>query len=110
MTYEEYHNLAAEEGELAAYAQATSLDWAQHLYALPPRMRGGLVRWVLFGIRPGDFLCAVLSNDLMAALGRADDVNKNLLWEVGLFLHNGCPGECWGSRDLFNNWKGMFPQ
>ena len=35
-------------------------------------MIGGLERWIDHHIEPGDFLCAVLENDLKEACGRAD--------------------------------------
>lgn len=75
---------------------------------IPERMHEGLIRWVLFGIRPGDFLCAVISDSLSAAASRADDENRALLYEYAYVMHNATPLACWGPQAL-DTWKGVFP-
>ena len=81
-------------------------SWADGLDALPERMQGGLVRYILHGIPPGHFLTAVLKGDLFEALGRADDENRNLLWQYGNFLYNYSPQGCYGSVSRFEGWCG----
>ena len=56
------------------------------------------------GIQPGGFLSAVLSNDFIEAVGRADEENSNNLREWGVFLYNHLPAGSYGSQDNFNNW------
>lgn len=68
-------------------------------FYIPEHMMGSLERWIKFGIKPGDFLTAVLENDLKNAVGYADDENlKNLPAYIG-YLYNEAPGDCWGSKE-----------
>jgi hypothetical protein len=73
-------------------------------YGIPERMHGGLIRYVEQGIPPGDFLQAVINNDLREACGRADDENKRLLPEYIMWFYNWAPGACWGSPENFKEW------
>lgn len=56
------------------------------------------------GIQPGGFLSAVLSNDFIEAVGRADEENSNNLREWGVFLYNHLPVESYGSTENYTNW------
>lgn len=73
-------------------------------HSLPEHMRDGMRLYIEHGVQPGSFLRAVLSNDLMGALGRADDVNINALPAYGRFLYNEAPSLCWGSPDVVSAW------
>jgi len=75
----------------------------------PQAVMEGLVRWVVYGPKatPGEFLGAVLTNDLMGACGRADHMNKYLLWEYAYILSNSVPAGCKGSPEICANWKGL---
>ena len=75
-------------------------------YRIPDYMIPGLLRYTLNHIKPGDFLCAVLKNDLRQACERADDVNREILFQYVSFLYNEAPGGCWGSEKNFNAWIG----
>ena len=86
------------------YADTFSKGWADGLNGLPEHMQAGMVNYVLYG-RCGDFLTAVVSNDLMGALRKADDTNRNRLWDYGNFLHNFAPPDCFGSPEIVKNWK-----
>ena len=73
-------------------------------FYIPERMMGGLTRYIEDGIPPGDFLTAVISNDLAEAVGRADDENiRNLPAYVG-YLYNKAPTSCWGSPGQMKRW------
>ena len=73
-------------------------------FCIPERMMGGLTRYVEHGLQPGDFLTAVITNDLKEAVARADDENiKNLPAYVG-WLYNEAPAACWGSREAMDAW------
>jgi hypothetical protein len=52
----------------------------------------------------GDFLMAVLSNDLRNAIGRADEKNLPALPAIVMFLHNEVPARCWGSPERVAAW------
>ena len=74
-------------------------------FYVPNRMMGGIENWVLYGVKPGDFLTAVLENNLRVACERADDENlRNLPAYVG-YLYNELPAECWGSKEKVTAWQ-----
>ncbi len=63
---------------------------------LPQTLRGGVYRYVEYGVLPGDFLTAVISNDLKEACARADDDNRHRLFDiVSMVLQRG-PGAVLG--------------
>jgi len=73
-------------------------------FVIPEYMMGGIQRYIDHGLEPGDFLTAVICNDLHLAVGRADDLNiVNLPAYVG-YLYNEAPSECWGSREKMEAW------
>ena len=69
-----------------------------------PDIRASLDRYAERGIPTGDFLRAVLSNDLMDAMGRADDYNRSTLYEICSYVYNELPGLCHGSPEYVNRW------
>ena len=71
---------------------------------LPGYMQDGMRLYVERGIEPGSFLAAVLSNDLMEALRRGDDVNQRSLRDYGMFLYNEAPCGCFGSVENYRSW------
>lgn len=73
---------------------------------IPGYMEDGLRRYVEDHKKPGDFLSAVISNDLYAACERADGTNVELLHVYVAFLYNEAPGNCWGSREQLDAWVG----
>lgn len=77
---------------------------------IPDRMMGGLERWIVHGTPPGDFLTAVLNNDLREAIGRADDENMRNLPAFVAYLYNEAPGQCWGSPEKVELWRGTQPE
>jgi len=90
------------------------LDYGR--FHIPEHMKGGLDRYVRLGIRPGGFLQAVLRNDFVEAMIRADMQNKQHLHEYALLLLGGViPDEAWGSAEAVNSWiknggEGGHPQ
>lgn len=72
--------------------------------------------FVMAGTPQGHFLTAVLSNDLRAAVSRADLINRRCLVDLVVFLFNHAPAVCWGSAGLVQDWiedggaKGMLLQ
>lgn len=97
MTYDEM---------MAQYARLTKPEWADALERLiPEHMRGGMLRWILYGIPPGHFLQAVISNDLFGAFSRADDVNAARVQEYCIFLQNYAPI---GARR--DDWRGLVEE
>lgn len=73
-------------------------------WSIPYHMREGLTEYVARGRPPGDFLRAVLENDLMRALGRADEANMANLPAYANYLDNYAPISCRGSPKAVNAW------
>lgn len=62
-----------------------------------------IVRYVEQKAPPGQFVSAVLANDLEEAVGRADARNaRGLAWLVA-FVYNNVPGNLWRSRDAIKD-------
>jgi len=60
--------------------------------------------YVTSGTPVGDFLHSVLCNDLQESFGRADENNREALFDIVCYLHNNAPSICWGHPDRVNNW------
>lgn len=75
-----------------------------HLFGIPMHMRRGLLDYLRYGTRPGQFLEAVLSNDLAEAAARADAENQQALYEYVFVLTNYAPCAAWGGPDSFQGW------
>jgi hypothetical protein len=64
-------------------------------------MKAALDRYVNERIVPGDFLFAVLSNDLFNAIERArrlDRVSIDVMREIVEYIYNEIPSNAWGDR------------
>jgi hypothetical protein len=72
---------------------------------IPDRTRVGLELYAKYGILPGGFLRAVLSNDLLDAACRADPENYTALREIVRYAYNKLPGEAFGSREKMLAWS-----
>ena len=68
-------------------------------YYIPKRMEPSILAYVNDGRLPGDFLTAVLCNDLEEACKRADGENLRNLPAFVAYFHNEIPGNIWGSRE-----------
>lgn len=55
-------------------------------------------------IPTGSFLEAVLSNDLMGAMRRADEYSKMNLYNIVYYIYNEMPSNCWGSGEIVSKW------
>jgi hypothetical protein len=73
---------------------------------LPDALRGGLERYIKGRIRCGDFLNAVLENDLRNAVNHADEGNRNALPAIVSYLYNEIPSVAWGSKQRVKDWLG----
>jgi len=56
----------------------------------------------------GDFVTAVLMNDLKEAYIRADDDNRRDMQEIVGYCYNNIPHPCWGSPDKVYAWRRRF--
>ena len=78
--------------------------WQIDYSRLPDYMRDATRRYIEDGQPTGDFLAAVISNDLFEAVVRADDTNRPALLEWVRFFYNDAPRDCWGSEEKRQAW------
>ena len=71
---------------------------------IPERMMGGIERYINHGIATGDFLTAIICNDLKGAIGRADDENIQNIPAYVAYFYNEAPASCWGSPETMKAW------
>lgn len=79
-------------------------DWKAPASAVPGYVPGALERYVNQGTDPGDFLIAVLRNDLRESLDRADEHSRTALFSIVEMLWKFAPRECWGSWETVKDW------
>ncbi len=70
-----------------------------------PHLREGMREYVQRGHVPGDFLQALIANDLNDAYCRADEISLACLGVLTAWLYNEAPGGCWGSRGILHAWS-----
>lgn len=77
--------------------------------AMPsPNLRPGLQLYIERGIQPGDFLTAVICNNLKEAFARADCQNQDLMLQIVAWMYNESPALCWGSPYRMRRWMKKF--
>jgi hypothetical protein len=77
----------------------------QNVYEkIPSLIRGGMVRYVEFGVPCGSFLKAVIDNDLKEACGRADENSIRALREIVMWFYNYSPPGCYGKAGSHDAW------
>lgn len=72
--------------------------------AIPQLTLDSLTRYVEHGIPPGSFVTAVLCNDLVKAVGNADQDNMYALHKIVQYVYNELPSESWGNLNKMNAW------
>lgn len=70
----------------------------------PSNLVAKLRRYVEHREQPGDFLCAVLANDLFDACAKADPENLAVLPALAGYCYWEIPSPCWGSKDKVLAW------
>lgn len=63
-----------------------------------------LDRYIYEGVPTGDFLRAVLENNLRESIGRADQDNLTMLPHIVAWLYNEAPSKCWGAPTKVDEW------
>lgn len=71
---------------------------------IPPLILESLTRYVEIGCPVGDFLQAVIANDLVEAFSRADHHSTDAMAAIVGFVYNELPSNCWGSRAVYRAW------
>jgi hypothetical protein len=75
------------------------------LALLPEGMHDSIVAYIEHGIPLGHFLYALLTNDFMGAVRRADEENLPALGNWGTYLYNYAPSRCFGSVERVHVWQ-----
>ncbi len=60
--------------------------------------------YIIQGVPPGDFLRAILANDLANAVAMADENNLHNLPAFVSYLYKHAPADCWGSYAKVGAW------
>lgn len=76
----------------------------RHPSRVSEHIRESLARYVDHGVPLGDFLEAVVANDLVGAAVRADLSNAGALAAIAGVVYRELPITCWGSRRVYNAW------
>jgi len=63
-----------------------------------------LNRYVVGHVPTGDFLRAVLSNNLVDSFSHADDENLTAMQEIVKHIYFELPSRCWGSPEKVEAW------
>jgi hypothetical protein len=71
---------------------------------VPEATARGLALYLVMGVPTGSFLHAVLENNLMESLGRADEFNTAAIKDIVSFLYNHMPALCWGNPTKVHEW------
>lgn len=88
---------------------AEGIDMASE-YNIPATTLDGITLYITRGIAPGHFLTAVIENDLLGAISRADTANLEALSRIVSFFYDQAPHNCWRSRDNMNKWIKGFEE
>jgi len=75
-----------------------------HDMIIPDYMRSIVISYVIDHCPVGGFLERVISNDLVGAIGKADNNNiRNIPAYINWF-YNYAPTDCWGNNEVYKNW------
>jgi len=72
---------------------------------VPPHDRESLIMYILIGQPTGDFLYAILTNDLQSAVGRADMLNTIHFATLVRWVFNYAPMNCKGTPAAYDAWR-----
>ena len=93
---------------------STSLPYrfacAMSVFTIPGHMVDGLKLYVEKRIPQGPFLTAVLANDLIEAVQKADARNLNNLPAYADYMYNEMPMDSYGSRAIVKAWLENKPE
>ena len=78
------------------------LNWTH--YEVPEHTQLALENYIIRGYHPGSFLQAVLENNFVNTVCRADHLNQLYLVDIAKWLVHESPSECWGSDQAVYNW------
>jgi hypothetical protein len=71
---------------------------------IPQHMLEDLNRYVTEHVLSGNFLYALLSNDLSQSFSHADSETIAAMYDYVQYVYNYMPIQCWGSKEKVNAW------
>ena len=71
---------------------------------VPSHAQGEILRYFNGRCRGGSFMNAVLSNDLMGAVSRADHINIEEFYHTVRWIDSNLPTICYGSPEKVEDW------
>ena len=71
---------------------------------IPEHTKSTLENYLLYGLPPGGFMTAVLTNDLYGAISRADSQNMSRLEDIVRWLQHNAPIDSYGNYENITNW------
>ncbi len=71
---------------------------------IPPAVLNALVRYKDWRIPTGGVCEAVISNDLITAVQRADSYSLKALPHIATWAYTELPNDAWGSYEKFHEW------
>lgn len=72
--------------------------------SIPEWMKYDIDNYVKKRVEPGQFLTAVLENNLFESVSRADPESLIHIADLCKYINNKIPSECWGSKDKVSSW------
>ena len=94
--YEEY-NIAARGKEISEKCQANGWNVDAPLVE-------SLLIYQDLGVRLGDFMMGILTNDLARAVNHADNMNRYRIADIYCCIQNHLPHDCHGSKKAVEDW------
>jgi hypothetical protein len=95
--------------DIATFANTTWRTGGTPFYRdalwIPPAIKAAIDEHVLNGRTPGNFVQAVLENDLAAAVLKADQTNYLMLGAIVGYCFNTLPYSCWGTKQAVEYWQ-----
>ena len=85
-----------------------TFDW-DYFSPVPDHTREALERYFLYAFEPGSFVKAVLCNDLVSSVARADHFNKPAIAGIVEWIVNNAPDGSWGHEDYYKEWIAKGP-
>jgi hypothetical protein len=73
-------------------------------YGVPVHLHEGLIYYGVHRVQPGEFLLAVLSNDLRESFARADEESAAGMQAIVTWVYNEIPAAAWGSPGAVRSW------
>ena len=93
-----------DETQVTVVERTTITQFSSRGEFIPPHMVGAILNYFNEKCPSGGFLRAVLENDLMEAVRRADGTNIDILYVYVAFLHHCCPYDTYGSKEIVKAW------